>query len=499
MGPVPATGGEATPPFHLHPKSRLLRAVTHGPGVPSPARPSRGLAPTLAPSLPGAPLAPRGPWGPGGPWTPRSPGKPLSPWRREAGEGPRPSGGRQAPGGAKSRLGRERGSTYPGTGGTGGTDISGDTLCGRQRQGQRGKGGPWGQAEGSPGCPQGWGGTGSCRPGGMGKGWGPCCSPGRGLRGAHGLGERRGDPISSPQPRRGVGRWEGDRDCPMPRPCSPALTCSPGLPASPGGPAGPGRPWGGRRGAMRHHGGEVVTKAGEERGDVTPSPGGVSPREGRGRPSPGSQEHQQDLVHLFLQRDPGGEGRSVRGGSRLPSPVSGGRARQRVAEGLLILTVGPGGPWAPASPSLPAAPCGRGRRGCSEHSPDPQPSRAPAGPCAHPGRGAGLDAAVASFEGWEKPRRAARSHVTSLLSPLQSHRQPPGWRLTHLSPLPSRPWSLPSPQLRRQTPAPRRGKPPAEPPAGWPGSGRYSRQRRGAQELLSRRVCQAHPENKRAG
>lgn len=38
------------------------------------------LSPTLAPSLPGAPLAPRGPWGPGGPWTPRSPGKPLSPW-----------------------------------------------------------------------------------------------------------------------------------------------------------------------------------------------------------------------------------------------------------------------------------------------------------------------------------------------------------------------------------------------------------------------------------
>ena len=128
-------GAKPNPPPHLHqhPKS------PPSPGCPQPG--AADLAPTLAPSLPGAPLAPRGPWGPGGPWTPRSPGKPLSPWRGEVGEGPRPSAGGWAPGGAGSRLGWERGSTHPGTGGTGGTGVSGDTLCGTERaQGQHGKG-----------------------------------------------------------------------------------------------------------------------------------------------------------------------------------------------------------------------------------------------------------------------------------------------------------------------------------------------------------------------
>lgn len=76
-----------------------------------PATPS--LAPTLAPSLPGAPLAPRGPWGPGGPWTPRSPGKPLSPWGGEAGQAPRPSGTWGGTLGCPELRGARRGFSLP--------------------------------------------------------------------------------------------------------------------------------------------------------------------------------------------------------------------------------------------------------------------------------------------------------------------------------------------------------------------------------------------------
>lgn len=116
---------------------------------------------------------------------------------------------------------------------------------------------------------------------------------------------------------------------------------------------------------------------------------------------------------------------------------------------------------------------------------------------------AGLDAAIAAFEGLEKPWRAARGHVTSLLSPLQSCWQPPGWSPNHLNPLPSS--SLePSPAPARPSHAP--SLPPhagvkllAKPPPGWLGSGKYLQQRRGDQEHLSRRVCRAHPESKRAG
>lgn len=92
----------SAPAWGVKPNPATFTAVPHKLGtVPDTPR----LAPTLAPSLPGAPLAPRGPWGPGGPWTPRSPGNPLSPWGGEAGEGPRPSGGFGALWGAESSGG----------------------------------------------------------------------------------------------------------------------------------------------------------------------------------------------------------------------------------------------------------------------------------------------------------------------------------------------------------------------------------------------------------
>lgn len=151
----------------------------------------------------------------------------------------------------------------------------------------------------------------------------------------------------------------------------PALTCSPGLPASPGGPAGPGRPCGGR--GRRGGGGE--TWRGEpprEGGGTATATRRSSPCRERGPPSPGSRGHQQDLVHLFLQRDPGGEGRSVRPGGGLQSSCSSSRAWRWVASGAPVLTVGPGGPWAPASPSLPAAPCrGEGRKRVLRARPPP--------------------------------------------------------------------------------------------------------------------------------
>lgn len=149
--PAPARGREAKP---SHPQSRVPRAGD-SPRCPQPGtHPS--LAPTLAPSLPGAPLAPRGPWGPGGPWTPRSPGNPLSPWRGEAAQGPRPSGG-AGHFGVPAVEGTQRGSTHPGTGGTGGSGVSGDTLGGREGDKSERNGwrwGHWGRAEGTPGCPQ---------------------------------------------------------------------------------------------------------------------------------------------------------------------------------------------------------------------------------------------------------------------------------------------------------------------------------------------------------
>ena len=135
--------------------------------------------------------------------------------------------------------------------------------------------------------------------------------------------------------------------------------------------------------------------------------------------------------------------------------------------------------------------------------PRPAAQRCPRGTLHPPERAAGLDAAVASFEGQEKPRRAAHGHVTSLLSPLQSCWQPPGRSPSHLNPLPSS--SLePSPAPARPSHAlslpPHTGvKLLAKPPPGWLGSGEYLQRHRGDQEHLSRRVCRAHPESKRAG
>lgn len=200
----------------------------------------------------------------------------------------------------------------------------------------------------------------------------------------------------------------------------PALTCSPGLPASPGGPAGPGRPCGGRgRGGG---GGETW------RGEPPREGGGTatrrsSPCRERGPPSPGSRGHQQDLVHLFLQRDPEGEGRSVRPGGGLQSSCSSSRARRWVASGAPVLTVGPGGPWAPASPSLPAAPCrGEGRKRVLRARPPPPGDFREVNP---PGS-APRAMLGAGFGRSSLPRRrAARGHVTSPLSLLQGHQASP--------------------------------------------------------------------------
>lgn len=108
--------------------------------------------------------------------------------------------------GRQSQPGIERGSTYPGTGGTGGTSVSRDTLqevgAESARGGQRG-------------------------------------SPGReGVPVASGC---AGVTTTAPSL---AGRWAtGKVTVPHCGRAPPALTCSPGLPASPGGPAGPGRPW----------------------------------------------------------------------------------------------------------------------------------------------------------------------------------------------------------------------------------------------------------------
>lgn len=78
------------------------------------------------------------------------------------------------------------------------------------------------------------------------------------------------------------------------------------------GASGAGQTLGRRRGAVSHQGGD--------KGSVTRARGALSPCRGRGHSSPGSREHQRDLVHLFLQRDPAGHSTAMEGGQVAPEP-----------------------------------------------------------------------------------------------------------------------------------------------------------------------------------
>lgn len=122
-----------------------------------------------------------------------------------------------------------------------------------------------------------------------------------------------------------------------------------------------------------------VTKGDEQRDNVTPTPSGLSPREGKGQPSPGSQEHQRDLVHLFLQRDPGGDGTRVRRGQWAPEHLLRWPSTAMSGQGLVDTHGRAGRTLGTNFTVFASCTLWKRRRGCSEHGPDLQPGDAPAG------------------------------------------------------------------------------------------------------------------------
>lgn len=156
--------------------------------------------------------------------------------------------------------------------------------------------------------------------GGVRQGWGPHCSWGRGYVVHIALGCTGGGPHQQPPALAGrgaMGRGQGRSHVTAMVAHTYLLT---GLASLTGGTSG-ARQTLGRKKKSDETPRRWVTKGGEERGNVTPTLNGLSPHKGRGHPSPGSQERRRDLVHLFLQRDPGGEGTSVRGGQSAPEPL----------------------------------------------------------------------------------------------------------------------------------------------------------------------------------
>lgn len=197
-----------------------------------------------------------------------------------------------------------------------------------------------------------------------------------------------------------------------------------------------------------------VTKGDEERDNISPTLGGLSPCEGRGQASPGSQEHQQDLVHLFLQRDPGGDGTRVRRGQWAPELLLQWPSTAMSGHGLVDTHSRAGRTLGTSFTVFASSTLWKRRRGCSEHGPDLQPGGAPTGLHTPPrtGRGAGCGRSIFRRTGeatascpWPRPccphSRAAGSHRAGV--PTASARcHPRPWKHPRLGHPTPRPWHL---------------------------------------------------------